>query len=215
MIDVARRHSLDHTVTHGRPMCYHCLRPLTHCFCNVIVPFAAHCKILILQHPHERIKYYATAKMVANALTNSRLIRGIDFLPDELPGLEDDAYLLYPRSDAVPCEEAALGPNSTVVVLDGTWSEAGKILHRNPKLKALPCLTFQQRLESEYRIRKQPRAGYLSTIESVSYLLKFNALAKSMVEQAKLYDRLLYGFNAMIEHQLLYVTGGRPDRDRN
>jgi DTW domain-containing protein YfiP len=163
----------------------------------------------MLQHPHERWKYYNTAKLATRGIQNSRVLRGVEFAPGvleaELSG--KDAYLLYPRKGASRCEDVVLSSKSTVVVLDGTWAEAGKILHVNPYLKTLPCITFEQPLRSTYRIRKQPRENYLSTIESISYLLKLNALAHGLTEQAKLYDRLLIGFALMIEQQLLYVEG--------
>lgn len=206
----------------GRPTCYSCFRPHSHCVCNLVEPFAGHCNVLILQHPHERKKYYSTAKIVVNGMTNAKLLRGIEFdtatLDECLAGKR--AYLLYPRPGALPCEEVELTSEDTVIVVDGTWSEAGKIVHCNPRLRELPCLTFGSPLRSTYRIRKQPRDHYLSTVESVSYLLKLNAAARGRPEQARCYDRLLDGFGRMVEQQLCYIEGSmaysrrgdRPDR---
>ena len=80
--------------------------------------------------------------------------------------------------------------------------EAQKIVYRNPILKTFPSLSFSQALRSNYRIRKQPRANYLSTLESVAYLLKFNASAQGNIEATIKYDSLLAGFDAMVEQQL-------------
>jgi DTW domain-containing protein YfiP len=54
-----------------------------------------------------------------------------------------------------------------------------------------------------YRIRKQPKPGYLSTIESVAHFLSVSAQAQGL--DPSLYDRLMNGFNAMVERQLAYV----------
>lgn len=187
-----------------REMCYACYRPTSHCVCQLIKPFQAHCNILILQHPHERKKYYSTAKLVAMALTNAKILRGIEFARSNIEQLIDgqNAYLLYPGKSAKDCQDVVLDSQSTVIVLDGTWSEAGKILYRNPIFKELPCLTFTKPLRSNYRIRKQPKEHYLSTIESVGHLLKLNADACGRVKESEKYESLFNGFDRMVEQQL-------------
>ena len=194
------------TTLGGRPTCYACLRPSSHCVCSLIAPFTAHCNILIIQHPNEWRKYYSTTKLVARALTNSRVIRGIEFeaetIDQALAG--QNGYLLFPSKDAQDCEAVELDRNSTIVVIDGTWAEAGKIVFRNPSLKKLPCLSFRRPLISNYQIRKQPKEGYLSTIESVAHLLKLNAQATGSGIDSKPYDTLLSGFSQMVERQLNY-----------
>lgn len=193
----------------ARPICLKCIRPPSHCVCSLCKPFEAHCNILILQHPHERKKYYSTAKLVLGSITNSKMIRGLEFeesfLKKTLSG--GNFYLLYPGKDAVDCETFALTKNDTVVVLDGTWSEAGKILNRNPLLQQLPKISFNRDLRSEYKIRKQPKDKYLSTLESIGHLLKLNSsVSKSgpNAESFENYKQLFDVFNTMVETQLGY-----------
>ncbi len=193
-----------------RPTCFSCLRPHSHCVCNLVDPFEAHCNLVLLQHPNEWRKYYSTAKLVTQSVVNSRLLRGVIFPEHELTEVvqRPDTFLLYPRPDALDCSEVRLTKNSTVVVIDGTWHEAGKILFRNPMLKTLPCISFSNPIESSYRIRKQPRQGYLSTVESISYLLKFNADAFGLSADSSRYDGLLSAFTRMVEQQLKHVEAG-------
>ena len=220
-------------IVEPRFTCYSCMRPQTHCVCNLITPFVAHCNILILQHPHERKKYYSTAKLVTKAITNSRLLRGLEFLPGEIESTLSGqrSYLLFPSATAADCKAVYLDSESTVIVIDGTWSEAGKILNRNPFLRSLPCLTFRQELKSNYRIRKQPKDNYLSTIESIAHLLRLNAERPESTNNRSnlnylLYDRLFEGFDQMVLKQLQYFPrmGGnfkkrqgipRPDASRH
>lgn len=194
------------SVDRARPTCYKCLRPSTHCVCNLVEPFQAHCNLLIIQHPHERRKYHSTTKLVLKAVQNSTRLRGVEFEARTIQNLigKTTPYLLYPCKDAVDCTEVSLGKTDTVIVVDGTWDEAQKIVYRNPLLRTFPSLSFSQALRSNYRIRKQPRANYLSTLESVAYLLKFNALAQGNVASSAKYETLLDGFNAMVEQQLRY-----------
>jgi DTW domain-containing protein YfiP len=157
------------------------------------------------------MKYYSTAKLALSAITNARLLLGVEFEPHQIKRAVQGAntFLLYPSPEAQNCEEALLDSESTVIVVDGTWEEAGKILFRNPELKEFPCLTFEQPLRSNYRIRKQPRDNYLSTIESIAQLLKLNAAAQGLVAEGLLYDRLLAGFDRMVEEQLRHIPKRR------
>ncbi len=197
----------------ARPTCYGCCRPISHCVCRLVSPFAAHCNILILQHPHERKKYHSTAKLLTKAVTNCRLLRGIEFDPlqlvEQLAGQE--VYLLFPSNQAADCRKVKLNLGSTVIVVDGTWEEARKILFRNTLLHQLPHLSFTDSVKSNYRIRKQPRENYLSTIESVAHLLRVNSDSSSEPELSARYDLLTEGFNRMVEQQLSYFPRSRPD----
>ncbi len=191
----------------ARATCYNCFRPVGHCLCASLKPFDAHTNLLILQHPNERKKYYSTAKLVVGSIRNSKLIRGIDFPEEQLQKIlsQGNHYLLYPGTDSQDCESLDLNENHTVIALDGTWSEAGKILNRNPILKSLPKVSFNRNLKSEYRIRKQPKDRYLSTLESIGYLLKLNAVARGFGNYSEKYNRLFQAFTSMVEKQLVYL----------
>lgn len=195
----------------ARPTCLACFRPSAHCVCNLLKVFTAHCNILILQHPHERRKYYSTAKLVQRSIQNSRLLRGVEFdasrLAAELSAKGGASYLLFPGDDSASCEDLHLELSDTVVVLDGTWSEAGKILRRNPILQNLPKVSFKQNLVSQYKIRKQPKPTYLSTLESITQFLKLNAAGSGNEEALRKlsdYDTLMIAFGAMVDKQLGY-----------
>jgi DTW domain-containing protein YfiP len=172
---------------------------------------------LILQHPNEQKKHYSTAKLVAQGITNCRIVRGVEFEPGVIEKAIEgqEPYLLFPSPGAVSCETVALKPNSTVIVIDGTWSEAKKIVFRNPILRTLPTISFSQPLRSNYRIRKQPRDHCLSTIESIAHLLKLNAAGQGKLDSVQQYESLLLGFEKMVDIQVKYfprfsgVSSGR------
>lgn len=190
----------------ARKTCYECLRPASHCLCSFCRPFIAHTNFLILQHPNERKKYYSTAKLVNRCIKNSRLLRGVEFDQSFLETIvcSSKHFLLYPASDSTDCQDILLSLEDSVVVLDGTWSEAGKILYRNPVLQRLPKISFNLELRSNYRIRKQPKDNYLSTLESIGHLLKLNLKSFTMDNQNKLsdYQHLFDLFDTMVEKQL-------------
>lgn len=196
-----------------RPTCFDCYRPSSHCLCSLIPRFRAHANLLILQHPHERKKYYSTARMVSQAIENCRLVRGLYFEGHALDSVAPDqqVYLLFPGEGSRDCTEVDLDHRSTVVVLDGTWSEAGKLFYRNPELFRLPRLTFAQPFRSNYRIRKQPKAHYLSTLESIGHMLTLSASALGRSDMLPHYQAMFDGFDRMVERQLSYFPRMRAE----
>ena len=79
--------------------------------------------------------------------------------------------LLYPGAGARDVlRDPPRGP-VTLVVVDGTWSQARTVVRDNPILQALPRYAFATPEPSQYRIRKEPRAEYCSTIEALMHVL--------------------------------------------
>jgi len=190
----------------ARPTCYKCFRPITHCVCSLVPAFEAHSNILILQHPNERKKYYSTVKILLSSVKNTKLVRGIYFDQEHLETIlaKQNVYLLFPSPQAQDCENVILDSNTTVIAIDGTWSEAKKIIIRNPILETFHHISFSKPILSNYRIRKQPKQNYLSTLESVAHLLKLNASKAKLLEQCNYYDTLLQGFDKMVDQQINY-----------
>jgi hypothetical protein len=104
--------------------------------------------------------------------------------------------LLYPGPGARDIlREPPAGP-VTLVVVDGTWSQAKTVVRDNPILQALPRYAFATPAPSQYRIRREPRAEYVSTIEALMYVL--GALEGEPARFRSLLDPL----NAMVDAQL-------------
>lgn len=196
-----------HRITEGRPTCYSCIRPTTHCICKQVEPFTAHTNFLVLQHPNEWRKYYSTAKLVRQSIHNSSILRGVIFAENELEKAlgSYQPYMLYPGAESHDCEEVELSDNNLIIVLDGTWDEAQKIVYRNSMLHSIPRISFRRPLTSTYRIRKPPKGGYLSTVESVGYLLTLNAVRSGRAHMIPTYQRLFQSFNQMVERQLSHL----------
>ncbi len=195
------------SVSEARPTCYGCLRPLRHCLCRLVRPFEAHVNFLILQHPNERKKYCSTTKIVMKAVRNARMMRGVVFNPETILRAVQgqEVFLLYPGKDSVDCASVELDRSKTVIVVDGTWDEAQKIIYRNPFLRRFPKLSFSSAPLSNYHIRRQPKAHCLSTLESISYLLKRSGRGREGGCDSS--DSLLEAFEKMVEQQLAFRPG--------
>ncbi len=167
-----------------REYCHVCKRPATVCLCDLIQPFDTHTRFIILMHPKEaRKQKTGTGRLCHLAMKNSRLHIGIDFTNDsEIQALIADAEytsaLLFPAPHAVNLSQDGFrsmtghGGKLQIFIVDGTWSLAGKILRLSENLRTLPAVSFTPRQPSNFQFKKQPRAEYLSTLESIQLLLE-------------------------------------------
>jgi DTW domain-containing protein YfiP len=151
--------------------------------------------VLILQHPSEVSHALNTARLAALGLANAELVVGETF--DEAlfnqPGYR--SCLLFPGDDATPVTGDDSGVPMLLVVPDGTWRKARKMLHLNPALAALPRVTLDGAPPSRYRLRKAPGPGALSTIEAITHALE-------LLEAPASFQPLLKPFDALIDGQI-------------
>ncbi|MCC8342243.1 DTW domain-containing protein [Pseudomonas stutzeri] len=177
----------------SRPRCSRCQRPSLHCLCALIPSLESRTQIVILQHLSEASHALNTARLAALGLRSAQLQIGerFDEVADAVP-----TYLLFPGEDAVPL--SVVGHDDLpvrLIVPDGTWRKARKLLHLNPWLAALPRAALPEGLSSRYRLRKAPMPGALSTIEAI-------VAALNTLEAPERYDDLLRPFEALIEGQI-------------
>jgi DTW domain-containing protein YfiP len=116
-----------------------------------------------------------TARMASLCLPRAELHVGVRWVGEPLArALRDPArppILLYPGPTARDIlRDPPRGP-VTLVVVDGTWSQARTVVRDNPVLQALPRYAFATPEPSHYRIRREPRAEYVSTIEALMHVL--------------------------------------------
>jgi len=182
-----------------RPRCERCQRPLDHCLCPLIPSLDSRTRVVLLQHPSESSHALNTARLAALGLVNAELRVG-EVFDDLVELLQTPGYrpaLLFPGEHAQVL--TAYGEVDhrplLLIVPDGTWRKARKLLYLNPLLEALPRVTLGAVAPSRYRLRKAPEPGALSTLEAVVEAL-------NVLEQPARFDALLKPFEALIEGQI-------------
>jgi DTW domain-containing protein len=166
-------------------------------------------RLVLLQHPRERYVAIGTAHMASLCLVRSELHVGIDWgsspaLARTLSDPERPPILLYPGEGAVDIVASPPKGPVTLVVVDGTWSQTKKIVRDNPILASLPRYAFVPPNPSEYRIRREPDAASVATIEALVHALRAlegTAPGSSGCEGDR-FDRMLAPFRAMIDFQI-------------
>jgi len=173
----------------SRQVCGECRRPARVCWCGHLVSPPVRLssrirRVVILQHPKERKRPHQTARMAARGIADDKCLIKVgtkvkDSDNDDLLN-ESDTYVMFPNAESKDVAELAASPSSaalerplTLVVLDGTWDEAKKLLARSPALKRLPSvhLDLGDAHKSAFVIKTQPNPQCLSTVETVAHSL--------------------------------------------
>lgn len=188
-----------------RVVCGRCRRPASVCYCAALPCIPTRTRIMILQHPRERDMPIGTARMASLCLPSSELHVGVRWgeNPTLAAALADPArppILLYPGEGARDVlAEPPAGP-VTLVVVDGTWSQAKTVVRDNPILNALPRYAFAAPEPSQYRIRREPSPEYCSTIEALMHVLGV------LEGEPARFRALLDPLRAMVDAQLACQT---------
>lgn len=177
----------------ARLLCNTCDYAISTCICNAIEHTNNATRIIILQHPSEEKTVKNTAKLVALSLSNCEIIKGENnqdfaFL-QTLPA--DTTVVLYPNDHAISLDDKCalrdLKPITHLIVIDGTWKKAFKILQLTPLLQQFKTVSFNHIPANQYSIRKASRTDSLSTLEAVAYSLN-----------------IIEGYNTTALHNLLH-----------
>jgi DTW domain-containing protein len=187
-----------------RDVCLRCTRPAVVCYCAHVEQVKTKTRVLFLQHPREARVPIGTARMANLCLPESELRIGVSFDSDRvvaaaLADTERPAALLFPGEDARDVRTAPPEEPITLVVIDGTWWQAKKLLRQNPRIAALPKYRVDRATPSRYRIRREPEEHCLATIEALAETLA------ALEADPSIPARLLAPFEAMVEHQLAYA----------
>ncbi len=194
-----------------RELCLRCRRPASVCWCGDVTHVESQTRVVFIQHPRESRVPVSTCRMAHLSLPNSELHIGLG--AQGVPRLEDlcrqeGTAVLFPSEGAVDVRELATPPK-TLIVVDGTWSNAKKVVEKCPVLKKVPRVAFTPDKPGNYRIRKEPEAHCVSTIEAVAFVLEH--LEKSPGR----FSPMLSAFDAMVERQLDYIAkNGDASRHR-
>jgi len=190
-----------------RPTCLRCLRPTAFCVCAELAPVASRTRVVILQHPREARLAICSAWLTRLALENAELHHGFHFAGhDHVMALaaSPGAALLYPGEGATPAAALAGSPPPVLLVIDGTWLQAEKMLAANPRLAALPRVAVASSEPSGYRdLRREPAPHCLSTVEAVAFAL--GALERDPAR----FEPMRAAFRLMVEKQLACSRDGR------
>ncbi|AFL68489.1 tRNA-uridine aminocarboxypropyltransferase [Sulfurospirillum barnesii] len=201
----------------NREKCYRCYRPKSSCMCRHIRPINTHTKFIILMHPKEFKKTKnGTGHLTHLSLPNSELFMGIDFSDNARINeiiATHESFILYPSPHAINLthtnllEKKALHVKRPMAIflIDSTWACSLKMMRESMNLHSLTHISFDATKPSAFRIKEQPLAYCLSTIESTLRVLELlHEWHHESICPTQLED-FLRPFYAMVEYQLACI----------
>ena len=180
--------------------CPECLRPLSQCICGKVTTFPTKTRVLILQHPQEKLKLWNSARLANLILPNSILRVGLSW-PNlkKASGIEtaepskwaalylkgnhkiEKPFQLFNRKEE-PLEDVSFLQG--IILLDGSWKQAHSTWWRNPWLLRVNRIALNVKQASK---RNQAKASGLATIESIAHTLPYlnesAAVSESLLQQ--------------------------------
>lgn len=183
------------------------------CFCADLKPIALSTKLVIVMQYKEFHTITNSGFLAERLLPNSEIrFRGS---PNKTtPKLNDlllpeaQAAVLYPTASAKTLDHAyplAENPIKTLVVLDGNWGQASKMVRRHPVLQKLPKVKLAPGAPSKYHLRKNQIPGNVCTFEAI-------ARALGVLENSQIQSQLEHHLDQMVtRHQ--YIRGRIPKAD--
>lgn len=209
-----------------RNLCHTCIQPDFSCYCAWLQPIDPKIQFVILTHPIEVRRRIATGRMSFLSLKDAKLISGHDYTHNaELNRILHDPSLqcvmLYPGRFSTNLSEMSLSQRQAIVpqnkklcvlVIDGTWATAKKMVNLSQNLKSLPRVCFTPLTPSNFRVRQQPRPECYSTIEAIHHTIELMGDACEFDVQSRAHDCLLSVFDQMVNRQIELAHCGKPSR---
>ncbi len=192
--------------------CPTCLIPQAFCICRVMPPENLATRVTVVVHYADIERTTNTGKWAPVVLTNSEvLIRGRRETPLDMSRAirpEFHNLLLFPANDSQPLSPeylAKLTQPVNLIVPDGNWNQAGKMVKREAQMTALSHVHLKIDKPTRYRLRTAAHKHWISTFEAISRAL-------GVVEGPALQARLEYFFDVAVE-RVLYLKG-QIERDQ-
>ncbi len=174
--------------------CPRCYLPTRLCLCAQVPRLDTRTEFLVIRHNKEKEKSTNTARLAALALRRCQVLTyGAPGQPFDASVLEGpDTWLLFPDTQP-PAPEAP--PPRRLIVLDGSWGQARRMVQRLPILRRLPGLVLPPPRPNTRRLRRPPNPEGMSTLEAMAgavALLEGEELAQQLYTLHELMiDRVL------------------------
>lgn len=159
----------------GAVRCPRCSLPPRWCVCDLLPPVATRLEVHVLIHRHEHHKPSSTGRLVARAVsgaachvyqraTRSHPAAGF---PVAAVTAGREPWILHPGGEPLPVADHDGAAGQPVILLDGTWRQAGEMLRACEGVGRCVRLPAAGAEPGRYWLRDQPAPDRLSTAEAL------------------------------------------------
>jgi len=172
-------------ITKNMSNCKRCGLPIHVCICDHIKRLRENTKtdifIDIIFHKNELLRNTNTGRLVEFIFPHK--VKGYVWerkippssLIEDMKDPNKKYFLLYPEQEEIHIETKEDNMDSNkeihIVVLDGTWQEAAKILKKSPYLQTMEKLIIKSDRQSQFQLRRNQKTGNLCTSEAIAEAL--------------------------------------------
>jgi DTW domain-containing protein YfiP len=158
-------------VNEGAPRCERCRFPPRWCICGGFRALELPFRVDVLIHHREFWRPTSTGRLINRVVPASHghvfrhdlpLNRAAIVQPDR------ELWILHPKGEALPAGKPP--GNVQLLLLDGSWREAARMLQGVESWGRAVCLPVQG--PSRCLLRDQPATGHYSTVESLLFVLQ-------------------------------------------
>lgn len=157
--------------------CPRCRMVTALCYCAEISAVPTRTRITLVLHAMEQRKSSNSGRLVSYALSNSEiLVHGRkDEILNTIAAQGYAPYVLHPDGastiDSPSFLELALLTPIQLIVPDGNWGQASRMVKRIPGLQNLPMVRLP-RGRGVFRLRKNPDPERMGTMEAIARALE-------------------------------------------
>lgn len=193
----------DGSRTKRAARCPSCWLPLNSCVCSELPRLHVATRVVIVMHHVEGRRASNTGRIAAKILGAEVRLRGVPSgaVAPRMP--EGRRLVLFPADGArvLRAEDALEGP-VVLVVPDGNWRQASRVIQREEAAIGAEVVTLPAGAPSRYRLRRRHNEGALSTFEAV-------ARALGILESPSIEAEMMRAFDLFVGRTLA-LRGGIP-----
>ncbi len=168
----------------GAARCPRCSLPPRWCVCDAWPPVETQLSVHVLIHRHEQHRPSSTGKMIARAVggavshTFQRETRHDAATGVNAASLDPDrdVWILHPSGAPMPAAgesaDAMRRSDTQILLLDGSWRQAGEMLRAAEGLGRCVRLPDPTPAPSRYWLRDQPEPTHVSTAETLMAVME-------------------------------------------
>ena len=148
--------------------CRTCALHLNDCLCAELPSFAPSTRVVLYVHSLEQARPSNTGRLLCRMLASCEQVvhgRGQPSAPAKLPAAPPP-LVLHPDGRLLEPEDGASA--RCLLVPDGTWAQARRMLHRIEALRDHELVRLPPRPPTPWWLRREPHADHVCTLEAVA-----------------------------------------------
>lgn len=163
--------------------CEYCMLGKQFCICEHQPVVESSAAFMLVMFDYEMIKPSNTGRLIADVIPDTFAFQWSRTEPEQamLDIINDpqwQPFIIFPEEYVVERERVQIGKpvlesgkRPLYILLDGSWREAKKIFKKSHWLQALPVISFDPEMVSQYQIRTAAKDNQLATAEVASLVL--------------------------------------------